>query len=58
MLDPAGLRKVLGDLGITLTENGALEPDRDRSGAGRAFVEAQNDVGDFGFQVRLRLPVA
>jgi hypothetical protein len=39
MLDPARPRVVLGDLAVTLAANLAVETDRDRGRASRAFVE-------------------
>jgi len=51
---------MLRDLGVALAENIAgliTGANYDRGGAGRAFVQAQDDWDDVRFQTRLRLPV-
>jgi hypothetical protein len=40
VLDPSRSGVVLGDLGVALAAYLAVETDRDRGGAGCAFVEA------------------
>jgi hypothetical protein len=57
VLHPSRPWIALGDLRVTLAANVAVETDRDRGRTGRAFVEAQDDLGDVAFQVRLRAPV-
>jgi hypothetical protein len=57
MLDPPRSGIVLSDLGVALAANLTVETDGDRGGARRAFVEAQDDLVDVGFQARFRLPV-
>jgi hypothetical protein len=57
MLNPPRSGIVLSDLDVAFPTNLTVETDGDRCGARRAFVEAQDDLVDVGFQARFRLPV-